>query len=70
MSFDLEGHGIVVTGAARGIGLAVSQRLAALGGRVSGWDLDCAPIQSNPSFLHRTVGPPGNGETRKTGAVM
>ncbi len=55
MSFDLEGHGIVVTGAARGIGLAVSQRLAALGGRVSGWDLDCAPIQSNPSFLHRTV---------------
>ena len=31
MTFDIEGHKFIVTGAARGIGLAISKRLAELG---------------------------------------
>lgn len=40
MSFELEGHTAVVTGAARGIGLAIARRLHALGARVAGWDIE------------------------------
>ncbi len=52
MSFDLQDHAIIVTGAARGIGLAISQRFAELGARVSGWDRDCADIESDRAFSH------------------
>ena len=54
MSFDLENHRIIVTGAARGIGLTIARRFAALGAQVSGWDLDCAPIEGDPAFAHFT----------------
>ncbi len=36
----LEGQGAIVTGGARGIGRAITERLAADGARVSVWDLD------------------------------
>lgn len=52
MSFDIEGQGVIVTGAARGIGLAASHRFAEVGARVSGWDLDCGPIAGDPAFEH------------------
>jgi 3-oxoacyl-[acyl-carrier protein] reductase len=52
MSFELNDQTVVVTGAARGIGLAIARRLSALGARVSGWDLDPAPIESDPAFVH------------------
>lgn len=52
MSFDLENQTVIVTGAARGIGLAISRRFAELGARVSGWDVDCAPIIGVPAFAH------------------
>ncbi|WP_282605139.1 SDR family NAD(P)-dependent oxidoreductase [Pelagibius sp. Alg239-R121] len=54
MSFDLENHRIIVTGAARGIGLTIARRFTALGAQVSGWDLDCAPIVADPAFAHCT----------------
>ncbi len=39
-SYDFSGHRAVVTGAARGIGMAVAQALAGSGADVIGWDLD------------------------------
>ena len=40
MVFHLKNQGAIVTGAARGIGLAISRRFAELGANVSGWDLN------------------------------
>jgi 3-oxoacyl-[acyl-carrier protein] reductase len=43
-SIDLRGHVAVVTGGARGIGLACAERLRAAGARVSLWDQDGAAL--------------------------
>ena len=52
-NLDLEGQNFIVTGAARGIGLAIGQRFSALGAKVSGWDLEVAGIRENAVFAHR-----------------
>ena len=52
MAFHLKNQGAIVTGAARGIGLAISRRFAELGAHVSGWDLNCNSIERNPLFAH------------------
>ncbi|MBT6094999.1 MAG: SDR family oxidoreductase [Rhodospirillaceae bacterium] len=52
MSFDLQDQGVIVTGAARGIGLAICHRFSQLGANVSGWDLDCSPIESDAALAH------------------
>ena len=54
MSFELEGQTAVITGAARGIGFAVAERLAELGVRVSGWDVDIEPMAGKTCFAHYT----------------
>ena len=53
MSFNLENSNVIVTGAARGIGLEISHCFHRLGATVCGWDLDCTPIQNDPAFLAR-----------------
>ena len=53
MGFDIEGHKFIVTGAAKGIGLAISQRLSELGAKVSGWDLNDDAMASESAFTHR-----------------
>ncbi|MFT5112070.1 MAG: NAD(P)-dependent dehydrogenase (short-subunit alcohol dehydrogenase family) [Parasphingorhabdus sp.] len=50
MSFELDNASVIVTGAARGIGLAISHRLTELGANVCGWDLDCDPIRDDKAF--------------------
>ena len=52
MGFDIEGHKFIVTGAAKGIGLAISQRLSELGAKGSGWDLYDDAMASDPAFTH------------------
>src|ERR1700760_1163518 len=42
MSHSLDGRIAIVTGAARGIGLGIAQKLKADGARVAIWDLDVA----------------------------
>lgn len=55
MSFDLENQSVIVTGAARGIGLAIAHRFAALGARVSGWDVAPEPIGDDAAFAHHAT---------------
>ncbi len=50
MGFDLESQRVVVTGAARGIGLAIAGRFNELGAVVCGWDIDPAPIANDSRF--------------------
>jgi 3-oxoacyl-[acyl-carrier protein] reductase len=45
-ALDLKGRGAVITGGAAGIGLAIAQRLAASGARLSLWDRDAAALQA------------------------
>lgn len=49
--YDLEGRIAVVTGAARGIGLAVAERLTASGASVAIWDVDGGEAEKAASSL-------------------
>lgn len=49
---DLQGKSAVVTGAARGIGLAIVRRLLASGARCSLWDLDAAALNEAARSLN------------------
>jgi 3-oxoacyl-[acyl-carrier protein] reductase len=48
---DFAGRTAVITGGAAGIGLAVAQRLAASGGRISLWDRDAAALAKAASAI-------------------
>lgn len=50
-TIDLQGMNAVVTGGARGIGLAIVQRLLASGARCSIWDLDPAALEAAAKTL-------------------
>ena len=52
-TLDLNGRNAVVTGGAAGIGLAISQRLAASGARVSLWDRDARALEDAAKPLGR-----------------
>jgi 3-oxoacyl-[acyl-carrier protein] reductase len=48
---DMNGRGAIVTGGAAGIGLAIAQRLAASGARLSLWDRDIAALSAAAKLL-------------------
>ncbi|MFQ5985485.1 MAG: SDR family NAD(P)-dependent oxidoreductase [Alphaproteobacteria bacterium] len=52
-TIDLEGRKAVVTGAARGIGLAIAERLVASGASVSLWDVDEEAADATAARLGR-----------------
>ena len=56
---DLEGRRAIVTGGARGIGLATAERIVASGGRVLIWDIDGDAIEEALG----TLGDGAQGET-------
>ncbi|MBT5931406.1 MAG: 3-oxoacyl-ACP reductase, partial [Rhodobacteraceae bacterium] len=55
LSRDIAGQNFIVTGVARGIGLAISTLFSSLGARVSGWDLDFSYMQENSVFADTQV---------------
>jgi len=52
--FDFKGRGAVVTGAARGLGLAITERLLDGGAAVSMWDMDRAALDIEAKRLGAT----------------
>ena len=48
---DLTGKAAIVTGAARGIGLAIVRRMLASGARCSMWDVDAATLETATKSL-------------------
>ena len=51
LNMRMAGQVAIVTGAARGFGLAISSRLMECGVRVIGWDRDPSPIAEDDRFL-------------------
>src|SRR5580693_7429469 len=52
---DLEGRVAIVTGAARGIGRAIADRLSASGARVAIWDIDPEAARNTASSIMNAV---------------
>ena len=50
LSRDISGQNFIVTGAARGIGLAISTLFCNLGAKVSGWDIHAGEMRNNSVF--------------------
>ena len=55
---DLGGRVAIITGGARGIGLAVAERLARSGAKVALWDRDGAEAKAAPRAFRAPPPPP------------
>ena len=61
---DLEGRVAIVTGAARGIGRAIADRMSASGARVAIWDIDGAAASNTAASIVNAVDYVADGEQR------
>ncbi len=52
---DLVGRSAIVTGGARGIGLAVTERFIGSGAKVAIWDVDAKAAEETAKLLHQTA---------------
>ncbi len=52
---DLAGRSAIVTGGARGIGLAITERFISSGAKVAIWDLDGRAAEDAAKLLHQTA---------------
>jgi 2-dehydro-3-deoxy-L-rhamnonate dehydrogenase (NAD+) len=52
---DLAGRSAIVTGGARGIGLAITERFISSGAKVAIWDLDGKAAEDAAKLLHQTA---------------
>jgi 2-dehydro-3-deoxy-L-rhamnonate dehydrogenase (NAD+) len=52
---DLAGRSAIVTGGARGIGLAITDRFVGSGAKVAIWDLDGKAAEATAKLLHQTA---------------
>ena len=51
---DLAGRAAIITGGARGIGLAIAERFVASGAKVALWDIDGKAAEDAAKLLHQT----------------
>jgi 2-dehydro-3-deoxy-L-rhamnonate dehydrogenase (NAD+) len=51
---DLAGRAAIITGGARGIGLAIAERFVSSGAKVALWDVDGAAAEQAAKLLHQT----------------
>ena len=58
---DIRGRHILITGAASGIGRLMALKLAALGGRVTAWDINAEKLQTVVGDLRAAGGEPAQG---------
>jgi all-trans-retinol dehydrogenase (NAD+) len=58
---EIAGRHVLVTGGASGIGRLVAQRMAALGGRVSIWDIRQGPLEAAVAELDKAGREPAHG---------
>ena len=66
MSGKLQGKTAIVTGAARGIGLAIAERLASDGAQLVLSDLDAEALASAGDKLAAATGKEGDGRRRRS----
>ena len=52
---DLAGRSAIVTGGARGIGLAITERFISSGAKVAIWDVDARAAEEAAKLLHQTA---------------
>jgi NAD(P)-dependent dehydrogenase (short-subunit alcohol dehydrogenase family) len=62
-AIDLNNRTAIVTGGARGIGLAIAQRLLASGAKIMLWDADSAALDESAAALKRASKSPGRVHT-------
>lgn len=66
----MQGKVVVITGAARGFGLAIARRMAADGCRIAAWDIAPDPTQTVAHVEQMDVSNPDSVEAATRGSTL